>query len=319
MVDKKTFFATHPVGMIPCKHCSKPFPLGGNMNYRYCPDCRKLSRYERGKPLEWSPVPVLCEWCKKPIEHNKQAGARRFCTHACRHALERERSKKDLVCITCGKTFRGVTAACCSPACRMKYKGICVTCGAEFVGNKGRMYCSRKCIMPVYTRITANHVCDSCHEPFVGTHAQRNCHREGCASYLFKGNKIGTTYKVEGEITKASACKAVVCSKIDQVIDALFDVYPQFKAEPYLTACKDIKRYFLENRMGDHVHRVAAGAAVFILGTDHGVPLARVMRTINETMHLPVTYMTIRKWRDMMLWDKRVVEVMSLLSRRQIL
>ena len=299
-----------------CARCGESFDAD-DMRFKYCPACRKIPRgvlyYNRKQ------IPTrTCVLCGK--EFKKSRGL--YCSPECSQAAAKKRTDVQLTCVRCGKQFFGqARKKYCSPACSWvvpRRKLACKTCGDEFMGARNAMYCSPHCKPGSYKRKELNRVCKACGIAFMGTLNQFYCHRGGCVSAKFRGNKIGSTYKVDGVVNGRTACAAVVCSKVDKVAAMLFRVFSTMNAEPYLAAFKQVKNRFLSKRMGDYVHRIAAAGAIFYVVSRKEVSQANIVRVISAELRAHLTEATLRKYMDEIEADAESCKIIDALPKPTI-
>lgn len=100
----------------------------------------------------------ICECCGKQFETKGACPCRKYCSFECKEISRKELRKIELVCLNCGKEFRGrPSQKYCSYECDKAYRHKmaltniqCVQCGKIFKvrlssQKKGRKYCSIEC------------------------------------------------------------------------------------------------------------------------------------------------------------------------------
>jgi hypothetical protein len=127
-------------------------------------------------------------------------------------------------------------------------------------------------------------VCDSCKKEFIAKQQWvKFCHKPGCPSASFKGNKsVVQTYKAKGPVSAKEACEIVIRSKIDEIRDLLFGHFKEMDNEAHKAAFNKMLELYLVKNKRTITNRVAVAAALFYLVSNRSIAQRKIVSFLRE-------------------------------------
>lgn len=222
----------------------------------------------------------------------------------------------ELTCPACGKRFSTThykkvycTRACYHESKRKHEPGVAITCdkcGKPFVPKRrnNRTYLCPECRS--YKKIESNAICKTCGKPFTrNSKYQKFCYREGCSSYTLrqmrgKDRPVIKVTQMYPHVPRSEACKIVICSKINEVRDFLFENLSNIVTNEDKERFNQIRLAVVKQYCHEIKHRVGFAAAIFYMIAGNKISQTRLSRFMS-THGYGVSELCIRKYYYMIL------------------